>query len=137
MSIAKVRSALVQAWVDGAFFPQAQVAYENFPFEPPKDKPWASVYFMPVQPIVATLGAGGKDEQRGFLQIDLNYPVGSGEKDVAAKADAIRDTFKAGYAFSYSGQEARVVSCGRSGGRVVDNYYKVSITIQFYAQIVR
>lgn len=137
MSIAKVRSALVQAFVTGSFFNQTEVAYENKKFDPPKDKPWAAFFFVPIQPVVFTLGTGGYDEQRGFVQIDLNYPTDDGEKDVAAKADAIRDAFKAGFQFSYSGQEVRIVSCGRSQGRSINNYYRVSITIQFLAFIVR
>ncbi len=137
MSVVKVRNALAQTFKNGSFFADDKVAWENRPFTPPKDEPWATFWFFPVQPVVASLGAGGADEQRGFAQIDLNYPQGDGVADIGAKAVAIGIVFKAGARFAYSGQEVVILSCGCSEGRIVNGYYRVSITIQFYAHITR
>lgn len=137
MSIVKVRNALAQAFKVGAFFADDKVAWENLAFTPPKNAPWSAFWFFPGKPIVGSLGAGGADEWRGFVQVDLNYPQNDGVLDIGTKAVAIGIVFKAGARFAYSGQEVVILSCGCSEGRIVNNYYKVSITIQFYAHITR
>lgn len=137
MSIQKVRSAIAQAFVTGAFFPAPAVAWENVDFTPPNDAPWASFFFVPSQPAVATCGPDGQDEVPGFAQIDLNYPLNGGTQDIESKFEDIRNVFTAGARFVYQGQEVVIRSCGRSQGRVVNSFYRVSITVAFYAHINR
>lgn len=137
MSITKIRSGLVKVFTDGAFFDATKVAFENVAFTPPPSAPWASVFFLPNQPSVATLGAGGQDQVTGVMQIDLNYPTNSGEADILAKFEAIKNAFTVGVRPIYQGQEVSIRSCGRSQGRVVGNFYRISITVMFYAQINR
>lgn len=136
MSDANVRSALTQAFVNGAFFSSSNVAWENKKFDPPAN-PWARFTYIPNQPEVATLGDEGQDELTGILQIDLNYPQDNGLKDVSDKYESIRTIFAPGNIFTHAGQWVRISSCGRSHGRIVDNYYRVTITIMFYAYINR
>lgn len=137
MSEVKVNSALVKAFTDGNFFASGKVGYENAGFVPPTDSPWAQVFFVPTSRYVATLGRHGQDRLDGFLQIDLNYPLNSGTAWIGAKAVAIGNVFTVGARFIYEGQEVIVSSCGRSQGRVVNNFYRVSITVMFYAHITR
>lgn len=137
MSLSNVESALVKAYTDAAFFTNAKTQFENIAFTPPTAEPWAAFYFVPAQPVVATLGAGGSDRLDGFVQIDINYPADKGTKDAKEKADAFRNVFKAGARFSYSGQEVIIVSCGRSQGRIVNGLYRISVTVVFYAHITR
>lgn len=137
MSVPKIRSALVQAFIAGAFFDSSKVQWENKQFTPPADAPWASVFFLPNNPSVATLGPDGTDEVDGFLQVDLNYPPDTGTADIDAKYDAMRLVFPAGARFTYSGTEVIIKSCGRSQGRVVGSFYRVSATIMFYSHINR
>lgn len=137
MSASKVRSAIAQAFVSGAFFANTAVSYENMTFTPPSSGPWAAFNFVPAGSGVFTLGPTGRDELTGFVQIDVNYPVGTGGKDAGDKADAIRNTFTAGKTLSYSGQVVTIKQCTRSHGRLVNNYYKVSVTIYFYAFLNR
>lgn len=136
MSVSNVRAALIQAFTNGAFFAQENIAFENMAFTPGA-LPWAKITFSPIQPVVATLGQGGTDDQSGYLQIDLNYPQGTGEADIMAKADAIRNAFPAGSSCAYSGQVVTVANCGRSQGRISNGYYRISVTINFYARIPR
>lgn len=136
MSIEKVRSALVEAFTEGNFFTSENIAGENQKFTP-GTQPWAKLFFSPSQPTVATLGLGGQDRWDGFLQIDLNYPTDEGTADIGAKALAIINTFTAGKRFAYSGQEVVIANCGRSQGRISNGYYKVAITVVFYAHITR
>ena len=113
-------------------------AVDNAPFDKPTGKtPWAAAFIQMNQPSVATLGAEGQDAHDGFLQIDLNYPLNTGEAAVTAKADELTDFFKAGKRLAHSGVELMVTSCGRSRGREVDGWYRVSMTIAWRARVSR
>ncbi|QNN97184.1 hypothetical protein P9A51_gp29 [Xanthomonas phage Xp12] len=113
-------------------------AVPNAPFDKPSDQsPWASVFIMGNQPSVATLGNEGQDAHDGILQIDLNYPLNTGEAAVTAKADELTDYFKAGKRLAHSGVELTVASCGRSRGREVDGWYRVSMTVTWFARVSR
>ena len=136
MSLSQARSALIKAFTDAALFDVAKVQWENMAFTPPSDS-WAAVFIVPAQPIVASLGTGGADNFDGFMQVDLNFPLQSGEKDISAKFDALRNIFTAGASFVYQGQAVVIKSCGRSQGRVVNGFYRISATIMFYARINR
>ena len=113
-------------------------AAENSPFTKPTDQsPWASAFVLMNQPSVATLGDEGQDAHDGILQIDLNYPLMTGEAAVTAKADELSDFFKAGKRLAHSGVELTVASCGRSRGREVDGWYRVSMTVTWFARVSR
>lgn len=137
MSLTKAQSALIKAFVDGAFFPAANVEQPNVLFNPPSNAAWARLHFVPAQPTVATLGGGGTDRVDGFLQIDLNYPLNKGTKPSDDMFEALRLLFTAGARFTYSGQQVVVVSCGRSQGRTDNGFWKVPVTVVFYAHITR
>lgn len=137
MSMFNVRAALVQAFVDGNFFPANAIAFENKKFNPPAGKPWAKLTFVPVQPVVATLGLEGRDRIQGFMQVDLNYLEDIGEAAILAKFEELRNTFTVGKRFAYDTDEVVIQSCGRSQGRIVNNYYRISVTVYFYSDIKR
>ena len=80
-------------------------------------------------------GSGGVQIEAGVLQIDLNYPLMTGEAAVTAKADELSDFFKAGKRLAHSGVELTVASCGRSRGREVDGWYRVSMTVTWFARV--
>lgn len=133
----KVRSALMKMLADSAILPAGKVAFENVAFVPPVAEPWFKVFYVPNEPKVATLGTGGEDRVDGFLQIDLNYPTGTGEAALNSKYDELQSCFTAGARALYQGQEVVIVSCGRSGGRNVDSCFRVSATVRFYANVTR
>lgn len=131
-----LRGALMQGVIDAPL--SLPCAYENSPFEKPADQsPWASAFVRFNQPSPATLGHEGQDAHDGILQIDLNYPLMTGEAAVTAKADELSDFFKAGKRLAHSGVELTVVSCGRSRGREVDGWYRVSMTVTWEARVPR
>lgn len=135
MSLDNVQRALI-----GAVATQLAAiptAYENEKFTKPSDAKWAEVFFLPNDPSVETLGAGGEDRTDGLVQINMNYPVGTGGAAARNDFEGIRAAFPAGARPAYNGQEAVILSCGRSSGRVVDGWYRVSITISWYALIPR
>lgn len=135
MSLDNVQRALI-----GAVATQlaaVPTAYENEKFTKPSDAKWAEVFFLPNNPSVETLGADGEDRTDGLVQINMNYPVGTGGAAARNDFESIRAAFPAGARPAYNGQEAVILSCGRSSGRVVDGWYRVSITISWYALIPR
>lgn len=135
MSFSKIRSALIQGHIgSGLCHP---TAYENTKFDKPTGSPWCSVFILPNQPSVASLGAGGTDAHTGIMQVDINYPLASGEADIVADADTVAAHFTAGRRLVYNAQEVIVRSCGRSRGRSVDGWYRISLTIDWYAQTPR
>lgn len=132
----KLTAALMQGVVDCAL--DMPLAVENAKFEKPSDgSPWAAAHILYNQPSVATLGAEGEDAHDGIVQIDLNYPLGKGEAAVRAKADQVTSFFRAGRRLPYQGVYATVASCGRSRGREVDGWYRVSMTITWFARVPR
>ena len=135
MSLSAVQSALLGA-IQG---PLAgwQVAYPNIDFVIPDESEWARVSFVPNPPSVATLGDAGEDMVDGFLQIDLNYPLGVGDSESRAMFETLRQAFPAGTRVADAGQVATIISCGRSQGRLSDNWFVVSVTIGWYALIQR
>jgi hypothetical protein len=138
MSMRDVRTALAQALVDGAFFEAEDLAWENVAFEPRTgDKPWCKFTFVPTTPVPDTLGQDGLDMVDGFVQLDLNYPLGTGDDDVMQKYVALAALFKTGARFTSDSQVVVIKSCGRTPGREFNGFYRISATIVFYAQIQR
>lgn len=135
MSISDVETALIQNYVDGSF--NLPTAYENRMFSPADGKPWAAVSFIPNQPVVASIGPTGSDEHTGILQIDLYYPVNTGTGQCRDKAQEVMDAYKAGSDVEYNGQHVIITSCGRSTGRAANGWYRVIITVEWYAHINR
>lgn len=135
MSFANIKSALVSAYVNRGF--SLPTAYENKQFDPKPGKPWASLVIVPNQPSASSVGEFGEDQHDGFFQIDLNYPLNTGDGAILAKADEISWHFRAGRAFVYADQTVRIRSAGRSPGRVVDGFYRISLTINWTARVAR
>ncbi len=137
MSYDNMRSAILQGFVAGAFFPQEKVAWENMAFTPPTDAPWASVFLILVDMGVATLGPDGQDRCDVMLQVDLNMALGDGDGAATALFDDLRETFSAGARFTYQGTTAIVRSCKRANGFSVGSNWRVPVTITFYSHINR
>ena len=135
MSLTNIRQALVESYVDGNF--GLPTAYPNTTFNPTSDVAWAQLDIIPNQPSVAALGENGTDEHDGIMQIALNYPLNEGDGDVVAMADTIRTQYKAGFSKTANEQSVVVRSCGRSAGGEVDGWFRVVITINWYAHTAR
>lgn len=134
MSFNNISQTLLQAYVDGEF--GLPTAYPNRIFTPTSD-PWAKVSIIPNQPSAASLGEDGTDEHDGIMQIDLNYPLKNGNGQVLEKAEEIRALFKAGYSKTHNQQAITVRSCGYNSGSESEGYFRVIVTIQWYARTPR
>ena len=135
MSLSQVQTALFTAAV--AAIGAIPTEYENVKFTPPVGAKWASLFFLPNVPTVATLGSTGQDEATGLIQIDLNYPLGTGNSAARTDFETIRAAFPAGSRHTSSGQTVMVTGCGRNQGQIVGNYFRVSISVFWNARIPR
>jgi len=113
------------------------IKWENAKFDPSGKTKWASVFFVPNEPVPVTLGEQGTDRQTGFLQIDFNVPQDTGTGAMRAWANAARQTFVAGKSFTENGQIVIVMSAGTGPGRNVDNWFRKSVTIAFRTDFQR
>jgi len=130
-----IRAALVQGYVDANV--GLATAHENEPFVTPSGTPWAKVTVVAADRYPVTLGDQGEDQHDGFMQVDLSYPTDSGTYDVLTKAGVLEVYFKAGRKLTYNGQAVTVLGASRSSGRYVDGWYRVSVTINWYARTSR
>lgn len=140
MTARKIEKCLISAWKsfsESSAGGNIQTAYENDVFTPVIGTPYAQVFFLPDQPKGATLSGIGEDEHEGIFQVNLNYPKGKGSGAAANMADAIRENFEAGAKFVYASQEVTIRSCGRAGGRNVNGWYVLPVSINFYARTTR
>lgn len=112
--------------------------YENIPFDKPvDDSPWAAVWYMPNTPVGVTAGEGGLDEITGIFQIDLNYPLNSGTKAARDMANKVMDAFPQGHNLMYNDAWVRPRQIGRTQGREVDGWWRVSVTVVWYSRLQR
>lgn len=100
---------------------------------PPNAGPYASVSFLLSGPEVFTCGDDGLDEHRGVMQVLLQYPQGQGSGLLDEKADAIRESFRAGLKLTYDGQEVTVVNAGMGNQIPFNNRFVCPVSIRFYA----
>lgn len=133
-----IDKALLQSYEDlGLGLP---VTMENIQFDKPTDgSPWVGVWVIPSTNGVraVTCGSYGEDEHVGILQVDLNYPLLKGVADVRAVADQVASFYTAGKRLTHGRAKVTVTSCSRSRGREVDGWYRVSMTISWYARVPR
>lgn len=111
-------------------FPGAEL--DSYP-----DGLWLQVFNMRAESGPVTLGDAGEDNHPGILQVDINYPKGQGTGNILAKGDELAAFFTAGKTLSYNTQEVKVLSSSLSSGRYVGGYYRVSLTINYYARTTR
>lgn len=139
MSTQDVRRAFVVAVKEQVEELNAElpIAWPNRKFDPPNEAPWVGFHWVPVSKQAVTLGEGGEDELLGFVQLDINVPQNSGEELTEVFLSAMESFFVAGRPVVYDSQAATVTSSSRSSGRTVDPYFRTSITINFYARIIR
>jgi len=117
--------------------PANAIAWENRKFEFQGKGVWSSVFYRPNQPIARTIGPCGQDELSGFMQIDINVALDSGEEDLIAWERKARLFFHAGRFFTFENLAVIVTSTGMSAGRIVDTHYRKSITVAFRSHLHR
>ena len=138
MSQEKTKAAVIKA-VDARIKlldPTPVVSWPNKKFTPPPTT-WIRVTYMPSQDSTETLGEGGEQELLGIVQIDINILTDTGEKTQNLILAQLEAYFVPGKRFTYQSQTVNFVSCNRSSGRIIDSFFRVSISVSFYARYFR
>lgn len=101
------------------------------------DTLWLQVHNLRAGSEPVTLGDKGEDDHRGVLQIDINAPKGKGSAEALQKADELAGLFTAGKSLLYNAQEVRVIRATVSPGVYVGNFYRLVLSVFYYARTVR
>lgn len=110
-------------------------AWENVEFTPVGGVPYQKVDILFAEPENPTFGANF-NRQRGFMQVQLRYPLNTGRQAALARAEAIKNWFPRGLSLSDSGVTAIVEKTPEiSKGGVVEDRYVVNVRIRFFANL--
>jgi hypothetical protein len=113
------------------------VQWPNGPKIKPDGAPCAEVFHLPASTFVDTLGQHGHDLIPGVTQVNLYYPLESGNKQAAVDVDTFRASFAAGQWLNNSGQAVLVRACGPGPSKRDGSYFKSIVSIQWEARISR
>lgn len=126
---AAIPAAIIARYRAGAFFTDQLTAWENAAFtKPASSVAWAALFHIPSAQ--SPLSLATTNENTGLAQIDLNYPENTGAGAALAKADAIGASFKRGTILAGL---VEITAFDVSQGRVVDGWYRVSLSISYRA----
>lgn len=132
MSLVLVRQALEVALA--AMSPALSTAWENDPFTPTPGAAYQAVFLMPARPEHVEIGRAYTE--RGYLQINLNYPLNAGPGAAATRAELIRATFYRGRSFTAGSVTTHIDATPEIGpGRTEENTYFLPVKIPFYAHV--
>lgn len=135
MSLNLVRAALETGLA--AISPAIATAYENISFTPPAPTvPYQRVWLLTADPDNPEASNGYTE--RGYMQVDLCYPLNGGPSAATTHAQLIRDTFKRGSLLTSSTAKVTIERTPTiSGGSREDDRHVVRVKIPFYCHIPR
>lgn len=134
MSQIKIRAALETAL--NAILPAIDTAWENVSFNPPASStPYQAAFVLFAEPDDPEAGHALHIE-RGILQINLKYPLQTGDGTARARAELIRTTFYRGRSFTSDGVTVSVENTPEAGQGTVDgDRWLIPVKIRFKSQI--
>lgn len=120
--LSAIASPLATAWENVEFTPVGGVEYQKVDI----------LFSEPENPVFSNTF----NRQRGFMQVQLRYPLNTGRQAALARAEAIKNWFPRGLSLSDSGVTAIVEKTPEiSKGGVVDDRYVVNVRIRFFANL--
>lgn len=106
--------------------------WENLAFVPVAGVPYQAVYVLFAQPDNPETSAGYIE--RGYMQVDLRYPVGVGHLPASTQALAIRNWFPRGLTLTANGLSVYIDRTPSiSLGRIDDDRFVVTVKVTFHA----
>jgi len=111
-------------------------AYENVKYEPVTGTAWQAAFLMSAEPLNPEMGNGWMD--RGYLQVNLFYPLDAGPGAAETRAETIRDAFPRGATFVAGGVSTLIERTPEIGpGRADDDWYIKPVKIRYFSNLVR
>ena len=134
MSQVKIRAALETAL--NAMSPSLSTAWENVAFSPPASSvPYQRAFLLFAEPDDPEAGHALHIE-RGIFQINLLYPLQSGDGTARARADLIKATFYRSRSFTSGGVTVSIEKTPEAGQGTVDgDRWLIPVKIRFFTQI--
>ena len=133
MSIVNIRAALETRL--NTLSPALSTAWEGVPFIPSTGTPYQNVNVLMNESENPTLG-DAMYRQRGFMQVLLCYPPGTGAKAAATRAELVRNHFPRGLGLSSGGTDVLIDRTPSIAPAIIDgDRYRVPVTIYFSADI--
>ena len=130
MSLLAVRNALETAL--NTMSPSLATAWENTPYTPAVGTAYQRANLPAAQPDNPEMG--GHVTERGYMQVMLCYPLGTGPKDAMARAELIRSTFPRGAAFSASGVTTQIERTPEIAPAMIEeDRYCLPVRVRFFA----
>lgn len=136
MNALEIRTALIKPIVDNSDF-GIDWNYENKSFKPSHGTPFGRAYMLGNGVTQTSMGDTGCDRRDGVFQISLYYPENKGDIPALTKADEIAGVYKSGSVFSYNGVNVTISSIEPLPALVVNGWYQIDLTINYYAFIRR
>ena len=135
MSQVKIRNALETAL--NGMPPSLLTAWENMAFPSvPTTTPFQRVFLLFATPDDPVLGAAIHTE-RGIFQLNLAYPLQSGDGAARTRAELVKTVFYRGATFTSGGITVIIDRTPEVSGGYVDNdHWVVPVKIRFYANII-
>lgn len=131
--VVNVRAALEIAL--NAMTPAIATAFENSAFTPPSSStPYQKAFVLFADPDNSEFSQSHTEQ--GIFQITLQYPLQSGTKDAATRAELIRTTFARGASFTNGGIVTKIQRTPTIGqGSVDGDRWSVPVKCRFSAFI--
>ncbi len=131
----RIEQILTQAYRDiGLNLP---TGYPNRDLKEKPDGLWVSLENIRGISTVATLGDAGRDNHPGILQINVNFPLNKGTRDVNLTCDSLAAAFPAGASFSNQGVTVKVSETTVDEGREVEGYWRASVSVSYFSRLSR
>lgn len=117
-----------------ALSPPIGTAWENVPFKPVQSEPYQAVFLMAAPPVNSEMNSYYREE--GYLQVNLQYPLGAGPAAAEARAQMIRDAFPRGRSLTADGLVVNITKTVEIGsGRTEDDRYFLPVRVPFHAHL--
>lgn len=132
MSIVLIRRAIETKLA--AITPALPTAWENAPFTPAAGAPYQRVYLLPAEPENPEWGAMRRET--GTLQISLCYPLGTGTREVADRAELIRSHFVRGTSAVADSATVQFFRTPMISAAIIDaDRYVLPVRIRYFANL--
>jgi hypothetical protein len=133
MSIVNIRAALETRL--NAMTPLLATAWEGVPFTPVTGTPFQQINILYNETENPTLG-DAMYRVRGFMQVLLCYPPGTGPKAASARAELVRNQFQRGLGLSSGGTDVLIDRTPTIAPAIIDgDRYRLPVTVYFSADI--
>lgn len=113
------------------------LSYENRDYDPDKNNDQQFIALTTLYNEQESLDKILYDEVTGIYQISLYTRSGGGTSESIEKVDAIASYYKHGLKIINGSQCVSVINFGRNGGRNVNGWYVIDMSISFKSDIAR